>query len=326
MEIDDLEPCPFCGETHLDIEDFHVPKEHFESAIVCRNCGAVGPSFVKGRHQAIEPVRMKALAAWNDRPKARTVLFQVEKQWPVDDSADMPDALEPDERSCENAEPAGDQAAEGPDSTAAEPIADPDNILGPPFVPPCNAAEVNTLTQQLHKHIEGGVSINHVAAEAGTCWATVRNVLDGGKVSPVTEEKIRKYLESQPTPAEADDSPPPPAADTPPEAAAEPNDAPTAKPAPAGKLPMQPSPEQAAAYLQKTVAAWMRALDYNHDKAATEIGIRTQLLLNILQCHLPMTDVLQRLAKAIPELRPDLEALKRARKMKLTETVRAASW
>lgn len=170
--------------------------------------------------------------------------------------------------------------------------------------PPAAGGGGDDLTERLRDHmVSNDVSMNHVSEGAGIAWATVRKVLQRESVSLETQQKLRAWLDEQ----EGDDD-------------YEPNDDPET----IGNLPHQPTPRQAAAYLQKTLAHWMRSEGLNHDAAAERLSIPKRMLLNTLQVKLPTENVLRLIVLAVPELKPDLPALLRAKRMETNGVARSA--
>jgi transcriptional regulator with XRE-family HTH domain len=150
---------------------------------------------------------------------------------------------------------------------------------------------------------ESGATVIRAASVLRVSDQTIRNLLNGKGPSPKTLKKLQEVF-----------------ADYPPTVRFEP----TGDPEVIGQLPAQPTPPQAAAYLQKTIATWMKSQSLDHDMAAHELSIKKKVLLNILQLKLPNPVVIGKIIRRIPELRPDHKPLLAARKMLENQRAKAA--
>lgn len=163
----------------------------------------------------------------------------------------------------------------------------------------------NDLCQALRVYlVEHDVSIADVAKRLGFCDGSVRNWLNGIFAPRAAARKaIAELLEAE-------------------QAAGAPGYEPNDEPELIGNLPRHADPRQAAAYLQKSVAAWQKAHKLNHDQAAERLGIRRHQLLHVLappsgpEGMLPPTqELIRAIVFRIPELQPDLQTLLAARRM-----------
>lgn len=70
--------CPFCGDTNTLL----TGHEAFETQlfVCCFECGATGPSVLKGDFETIEEAEDVAIAAWNRRVGNRGVKSQNQKR------------------------------------------------------------------------------------------------------------------------------------------------------------------------------------------------------------------------------------------------------
>lgn len=64
--IEELKPCPFCGNKNLIIQKDYSTKKQNVVAIHCKPCGAIKAKFEKGITVRFN-TKKEAIEAWNKR-------------------------------------------------------------------------------------------------------------------------------------------------------------------------------------------------------------------------------------------------------------------
>lgn len=75
MELNEINPCPFCGNTKLKVESKHNGTHYYTGAhsatVRCSKCHARGPTasckVEKGKYHADEETKQRAIELWNAR-------------------------------------------------------------------------------------------------------------------------------------------------------------------------------------------------------------------------------------------------------------------
>lgn len=302
-------PCPFCNSENHDVKTVvyaiqsigafndldESPPHH---VVACLQCGAQGPAVIQSMNQSEEAAMQSAIEGWN-----AGLYLTAEEPAPVERTVEYP--------------PVG--MVENWETGLVEHVRPTIKVTMDPSDAAWNQRETHPEPEEVIEEVEEEEATRFEAAAEQDCIMAMRQWMEledkscdaAGEVVGVSGQTIKNILNGNNPRKRTLELIEAAFSNYPPEVNFVPNDDPEV----IGNLPQQPTPKEAAAYLQRTLANWMRNQGLDHSAAAMDLQVKKVKLLQILQLKLPLAPDIERICKRIPELKPDLKPLLAARKM-----------